>query len=372
MAADIGQQKPDRVSAPSARLVRLDALRGLAAAGVAVHHLFYHIAPWHNPPVVIGWLTNWIWHWGWTLVDLFFLLSGYVFAHVYLGSGGRPLRGISGQKSFWVARIARLYPLHLVTLIGFAIFAGRDPANTLYAFAAHLVMMQGFVAPMAHTFDNASWSLTMEVVCYVLFASGAALGDKVLARGSVLLVLVPAWLLMLLGTPGGPWVEDALPRGLIGFFLGQILWRQRARLARVPIGLLAAAIVTGFVIQTGHYSPLLPLGLMVWPATLLLALRWQGLESRAMIWLGERSYGIYLINMGVIRGVDACLPVERLSGWSQAGVLALSGGAILLLSEASSRWLETPARRVIRQFYARHEPASSGSLQNHASFQPTV
>lgn len=61
------------------RLTRLDALRGLAAMGVVV----YHMASWpHLHPVLI-WPFHWLFGWGWTLVDLFFVLSGYVFAHVY-------------------------------------------------------------------------------------------------------------------------------------------------------------------------------------------------------------------------------------------------------------------------------------------------
>jgi peptidoglycan/LPS O-acetylase OafA/YrhL len=75
------------------RLTRLDGLRGVAACGVV---FTYHAsllfagrqlpgAEWISP---LGWLRQW----GWTFVDLFFVLSGYIFAHVYRGGaalGGR-------------------------------------------------------------------------------------------------------------------------------------------------------------------------------------------------------------------------------------------------------------------------------------------
>ena len=343
----------------SARLGRLDGLRGLAAAGVAAYHLLSNMLAESSLSPMINVPTHWVRHWGWTLVDLFFLLSGYVFAHVYLGAGRGRLQGMQGQRAFWVARLARLYPLHLAMLLAYAAFASADPANTLHAFAAHLVMMQGFVAPVGHTFDEASWSLTMELVCYALFAAGCALGDRVLARMSTLLVLLPAWFLLLLGLPGGPWAGDVLPRGLMGFFLGQLLWRHRAHLARVPTWALLATAAAGLAFQTGSYSPLLPLGLMLWPAVLLLALRRHELESRPMLWLGERSYAIYLINMAVIRTVQAWLPPASLSGWLPAAVVLLSAAAILILGETSHRWIENPARRAIRTLLERRDAAAA-------------
>ncbi len=46
-------------------------------------------------------------------VDFFFVLSGFVIAHAYLDR----LRTGLGLGTFMVRRFARLYPLHLFTLI---------------------------------------------------------------------------------------------------------------------------------------------------------------------------------------------------------------------------------------------------------------
>ena len=369
--ATTGEDETTGAGGRGTRLARLDGLRGAAAAGVVVHHLFYHMAAWRGAPPVVAMLTDWLWHWGWTLVDLFFVLSGYVFAHVYLGAAPMP-RGRRWQADFWVARLARLYPLHLATLTGFAIFAWRDPVNTPFAFAGHVLMMQGFVSPVAQTFDNASWSLTMEVVCYALFAAGCALGEGVLRRGTVLLVWLAASWLLLTGLPGGPWTTDCLPRGIMGFFLGQLLWRQRGALARVPGWVLGVAILGGFMLQSGAYSPLLPLGLVVWPAVLLLALRLPVMESGVMLWLGERSYAIYLLNMAVIRAVDAWVPVARLAGWQQAGLMVGSAAAVLALGELAGRGLETPARRAIRGVFARRARVRGVDGGDYAGFHKPV
>ncbi|SLJ86455.1 acyltransferase family protein [Novosphingobium mathurense] len=91
------------------RLTRLDGLRGLAACGVAFLYHTQQLFPagMHGDEPR---LYHWIYDWGWTLVDLFFLISGYIFAHVCLGQnageGSEPLtRG--RLADFAVARFAR-------------------------------------------------------------------------------------------------------------------------------------------------------------------------------------------------------------------------------------------------------------------------
>ena len=159
------------------RLARLDGLRGVAACLVAfAYHpqeLFAAGAFASAGPVVA-----WFHTWGWTFVDLFFLISGYLFAHVYLGAD--KLRTPADVADFAVARIARLYPLHLLMLLATGLLFWGKPENTPLAFAAHLVMLQAFVAPVAHTFVGPAWSLSVEVICYVLFALGAAAGPRAL------------------------------------------------------------------------------------------------------------------------------------------------------------------------------------------------
>jgi len=80
------------------RLARLDGLRGLAALGVMLCHIaFYHpviAALPFRPGPVLGWIATS----GWSLVDLFFVLSGYVFAHVY---GAPGLLRRPGAAGFW-------------------------------------------------------------------------------------------------------------------------------------------------------------------------------------------------------------------------------------------------------------------------------
>ncbi|MFX5945263.1 hypothetical protein ABTE62_19415, partial [Acinetobacter baumannii] len=52
----------------------------------------------------------WFYDYGHVAVQYFWAVSGFVFAHVYLADP-------TAHDRFWLARVARLWPLHLLTLV---------------------------------------------------------------------------------------------------------------------------------------------------------------------------------------------------------------------------------------------------------------
>lgn len=338
------------------RLQRLDGLRGVAACVVAFG---YHMAFAYETRDIIDWsalpgvghLLAWTYTWGWAFVDLFFLISGYIFAHVYLQNDR--LQAPGALKDFAVARFARLYPLHLMMLLVCAALFWGAPGNNLLTFGSHLVMMQAFAPPISMTFNWPSWSISIEVVCYFLFAVGAAGGRARMMRLTVTAVLTGGLLIAVLSKPGIPLASDLLSRGFLGFFTGQLLWHYRAQTARVPSWALCAVLIGGLLLMGGPYSALLPFGLLVWPATLILALRLPLLESRVMLWLGDRSYAIYLIHMPLLLALVAYTgPLAGGAGFILAANLVFIA-IVLVLSDLSFRWIEHPARRGIRTAWER-------------------
>ena len=341
---------PSAIPAAPARLARLDGMRGIAACSVA---FLYHARGLFPEGTLDSGnrLLDWPHVYGWLFVDLFFVLSGYVFAHVYLGRG--TLRTPADLREFALARFARLYPLHLVMLLVSAVaFWGVKPENTPLAFAAHLVMLQATVVPVANTFIGPSWSLTVEVVCYILFALAAVSGErtwKLVCGGAI-----AAGVAMLLhnASPIGPWSADCFPRGFVGFFMGQLVWRWRGPLARVPGWALAAVIVAGAALPPeGPWGAILPFALLVFPAATVLGLRLPVLGSRPLVWLGDRSYAIYLIHI-VPLGLFLNSHGQLGSGTLVVVAGSLAFGAInLFLADLAFRHVEMPARRFLRGLF---------------------
>lgn len=58
---------------------------------------------------------------GFVGVSFFFILSGFIIAYNY---EEKLLEKITTKRTFWVARIARIYPLHLLTLLIAACIGG--------------------------------------------------------------------------------------------------------------------------------------------------------------------------------------------------------------------------------------------------------
>jgi len=84
----------------------LTAMRFYAAMWVVLFHYWPKLAVSFTPAFVDR---------GYLGVELFFVLSGFILCHVYLPAADR---GEFKYGGFLWARIARVYPLHLVTLVG--------------------------------------------------------------------------------------------------------------------------------------------------------------------------------------------------------------------------------------------------------------
>src|SRR5690606_25416330 len=85
----------------------LTSLRFLAALWVVMFSAWPHLDVDFTPVAVTK---------GYLGVEVFFVLSGFILSHVYLEAAGRR-EGFSYRGFLW-ARIARVFPLHLVTLAG--------------------------------------------------------------------------------------------------------------------------------------------------------------------------------------------------------------------------------------------------------------
>ncbi|MEC7256496.1 MAG: acyltransferase [Pseudomonadota bacterium] len=159
----------------------IDGLRGAAAVIVAIFHYHHFYLADHASRSEIpdsatfphAWLLQPIFDHGYWAVQLFWIISGFVFAHVYLP---RP----TTLRQFTVARIARLYPLHFATLIFVALLqfisltaAGHWQiygSNDLRHFLLQSVMASNLTTlNQGLSFNGPIWSVSLELAAYAAF-----------------------------------------------------------------------------------------------------------------------------------------------------------------------------------------------------------
>jgi peptidoglycan/LPS O-acetylase OafA/YrhL len=337
---------PPRTAAPG--LIRSHTgMRGLAAALVAYGHYTGAFCPAvYLPHTHVA-------------VDFFFLLSGFVLTHVYhdrFASGC----SLPQLRAFLARRIARIYPLHLATMfmvIAVARFTLSDDDRE--QLLPSLVLVQAWGWFDRYALNAPAWSISCEFAAYLAFP---LLSWFTYARwrriGLLLISGLGAAMLWPLGageldihTMGSRWV---LLRVMISFPLGMLLavWsRQRrddGRYAIVQwIALLAMAAVLAARLPEMWLLP--PLAALVLATAGDRGGVARAMASRPMRWLGDISYGVYLIQWPLIHALYSVRPklAEVLPAWAvEAGsltifVLGTFGGAAV-----SQRWFERPFIRM--------------------------
>ena len=100
------------------------------------------------------------------LVDLFFVLSGFIMAYVYWEKFSRSLTYLDYRRYF-IARISRVYPLHIVTLL-FMLLVGlysKDDfkmLDNLNDFIQNILLIHAWGMSDRFMFNFPSWSVSVE------------------------------------------------------------------------------------------------------------------------------------------------------------------------------------------------------------------
>lgn len=364
----------------------IEGLRGLAALMVVFFHAFI-LARWGGAPARWGLVQN-----AWLFVDLFFVISGVIMAAVYgerLHSGGQ-------MRAFFIKRFFRLYPLHIVTTftaIGAVIavqgakwaaaqfgiqLGGEQPFAVEFFSLPYLVleilMLQGLGIMTEALHNYPSWSLSVEIWLYVVFACLFFQVRSTRARLwiSVLVVLLSlAWFLRL-GTalPAQTFAPDVhgLPRGLLSFFTGVLVWYgwtairdAVGRQSGVLIGLLQLVLgavslaMVAYRAELGVWVYAIPFafGLWVWSLLPDRGIVAALLQTRPMQWLGVHSYSIYLVHVTVLTFFD--WPARKFDEPMKYAVVLVFILAVFAVSALSYRFIEVPWRERGRQMAKRVE-----------------
>jgi peptidoglycan/LPS O-acetylase OafA/YrhL len=332
---------------------------------LAVWITLYHLTTMYGAPEVASHPLIAV---GAARVDGFFLLSGFVLAHIYaVRTGGRFAYG-----PFLQARIARLYPLHLLALMMLAavvlaanvIGRGQEAgAYTPLGFAANLVMLQAWGVPGAGQWNFPAWTLSAEFFAYLIFplivAAAAALARRPLVLLALALALVAAveaaWALMGQGRLGEMTQHFGIVRGACGVIVGvaaryafeKVAWPAPVAVGACLIGAVsagAAAVVSAPLWTLHAGAVLLILGL----ASLDRAHVPTPLSTPLMQRLGEMSYALFILHVPSFIMVTQALSIAGWDGHLGVGVGTAILGTAIGAAAVANRLLEDPAREIIR------------------------
>jgi len=319
-------------------------------------------------------------------VDLFFLLSGFVIAYRY-GTTVRSFVGRDYRAYLW-ARLVRIYPVHLVTLIsvlllvGFAQAMGVPLANPQRYqtddFFRQLLLIAGWSVPITKSWNLPAWSISTEWAAYLAFPALYALIGRLPARWLILVLLLAAHAGLLSWFAAAHPYTGNMAYGLLRllgcFMIGCLLQRLHAgRLGRAaPWPLIAAASLLVFPfaatlidVKGGQSFALAPILLSVVIYGLAMD------ESRGLgrwlakpfaVYWGQVSYSLYMAHWIVI-----------IAGWALIGAVGLQPmgpmvatltlllqlGLVLLLALLLYHLIELPCRQRMRRWYAAMPPSGN-------------
>jgi peptidoglycan/LPS O-acetylase OafA/YrhL len=364
--ATLGVLGEDPVRSGNHRVPALDGLRAIAVSAVVLFHLGGQ-----------GKLQG-----GFVGVDVFFVLSGYLITTLLIAESDRR-HGVSFNR-FYERRSLRLFPalaaVVLVCIVGSVLWPARSQGTLLglpwvVLFAGNwdrAIVDPNSMGLLAHT-----WSLAIEEQFYLLWP---ALFVLVFARirrrelaGAALFALALAEIAHRMVALNEGWIWQRVYNGLDTHSDGLLIGCGIAFLAASPaarkvpelcsrllavLGCLAVVAVALWChIDDGGQMELaitvagIGTGLVLWSlVTAPIKPMQRFLEVGFMVWIGCRSYGIYLWHFPILLLIgdngDFTKIVQPLSPLGHFGSSVVIIVLSVIAAAASYRWIERPALRL--------------------------
>ena len=300
-------------------------------------------------------------------VDFFFVLSGFVIALAYADRTAT----FADYIDFLQRRVARIYPLHLLTLamvVGFVFASTRVgiPINNPRVYAADNLLANMFlvhawgVSDMS-SFNVPSWSLSAEQFVYFLFPLFVLAASRLpaVANAALIALIVAALCAVPLFEDGKHWTHANADFGMLRavptFFAGVVMARVfttssgglRSHWFAVH-GLFAASLVL-IALQAPDELVLLTFVGVIYLAAICERDGQPSLLTTPLFgMLGHASFGIYLLHRVV--HMPFTFLAKRVSGGSfviNIGIAVAMYACVVVLAILSYRWFETPMRRLL-------------------------
>lgn len=347
----------------------VDGLRAVAVIAVLLYHLG------------IDWIPG-----GFLGVDLFFVISGYVITGLILESIARS--GTLDLRAFYLSRVRRLLPALIAMLVFTTLYIGVYAPETVRRFISDIpyalsgTMNWALVARQQDYFESIgrppllqhTWSLAVEAQFYliwplVLLFILRYFGKKNISIAALAIALASGIALFAYSIRIDT-QESAISHVYfgtdthsIGLFLGSALavsWKPQNLTREISkraqdfvdligvfgfLGLLATFL---FINESDPtlYRIAFPLAAIFGCFTLISVVHPASrfaplLSSRVLIWIGERSYGIYIWHWIVFQLTRPSIDLVG-DDWA---LYALRVLIVFALADISLRYIEIPVRR---------------------------
>jgi peptidoglycan/LPS O-acetylase OafA/YrhL len=363
----------------SPKLPALTSLRFFAAALIVAYHagVILHIGNiFANVPASQG-------------VSFFYVLSGFILAYAYPSFPNR-----ASVAKFYVARFARIWPVHFVTLIIWTIViykASPDAIEWNHGIArllATLTLTQSWVPieVWATSFNGVSWSISVEMffyLCFPLLILHLRKSWHIIFSLQALLVVALIWVSRFSSHSDPTIINSAgmiyfspLVR-LLEFSTGITVWLlvQRVKSEEIPFSCAqwtfveAACIAAMFMgmLLTKHASilgsalgadaefyvaaagtfPIFAIVIAVFSLGAGLLSKW--LSAKPMVFLGEISFSLYMVHYTVVIYFQQHPAAMAYGWWSYSAVWIISMASAVVLFF----FVEQPARKLILGYFRR-------------------
>jgi peptidoglycan/LPS O-acetylase OafA/YrhL len=380
------------------RLPSLDGVRGIAILSVFMYHYAGGLGRNTGSAALhaLGWFTGL----GWSGVDLFFVLSGFLITGILVDTQRDP----GYYRTFYIRRVLRIFPIYYLFLLICAILAivfGLHLGLAHLSFLVYLGYPAALIWPAIVQVTPAVavthlWSLSVEEQFYMLwpFMIARFKTPERILRGCFVIIILSLGYRALIWIPGGlpdSWAYASLPGRMDSLAFGAVA----AVLVRGPLQrrvaqwapLICAAGIISFIIICGvrravtHSDPLvLTLGLTALglgnSGLVILAASGGRLASmlslRVLRIFGKYSYGLYLYHFPL--SVLLSRQREHFVAATHSMILGsilfvvFAFGTNLAVAAISFRFIESPLLSLKSRFgYKPIEPQQDRVAPPHAA-----